>query len=586
MDQINRLLSEIDVLGRQGRDIEMIPIFHEAVQEARLRGDEALLARLLNDFGGVLRNTGNYDIARDVLEEAKTLVKRLSGESTQAYVTTLLNAGTMYLDSQDYHQARIDLELAYSIANKLNLDNLVYASVNNNLGILNLREQHYQEAYDYQKVAMQILRTKEKSRVKLAIACSNFAETCKLLGNTAEYYNLLNEAKELLNAAVGENHPLYAMVVNNLASTFYREGRVQEAEVLLKDALDILATTYGKESKGYRSVANNLRIVQNGDNIVDGSVAPKVTKGEIGEKMKSMNFRKGSGLAESYEFFTQDVYPLLKNKFHDLLPHLAAGLVGKGSECLGFDDEYSRDHDFECKVHLLVKAPDYFIYGEQLNKAFAQLTKGHVYVVPIKDYYTKYTGFPDGPNTLDQWRNIPEDFLATAVSGAVFMDNLGVFSEIRERILAYYPEDLRLKNIAYHCLKLAQSGQYNYPRSLKRGDMVAAMLALQEMMQHSMAIVFALNKKYMPFYKWQHKAMMQLPILGQEIGKRLQEIANSIVNDERTETRIEEICQLIIEYLRSEGLTSSNETFLLPHGYEVAKRIQHDELRTENPWVK
>lgn len=586
MDRINRLLSEIDVLGRQGRDIEMIPLFHEAVQEARLRGDEALLARLLNDFGGVLRNTGNYDIAKDVLEEAKELVKRISGENTQPYVTTLLNAGTMYIDAQDYTKARIDLEKAYKIANFLRLDNLVYASINNNLGILNLREQRYQEAYEYQKVAMDILRNKEKSRVKLAIACSNFAETCKLLGNTAEYYNLLNEAKELLNNAVGENHPLYAMVVNNLASTFYREGRVQEAEMLLKDALDILATTYGKASKGYRSVANNLRIVQNKDQVVDGGVAPKITVNDKNQGLKKLEFRPGSGLAESYEFFEKEVYPILKNKYSELLPHLAAGLAGKGSECLGFDDQYSRDHDFECKVLIFVKAADYFIYIDQLTEAFSNLTSGNVYVIPISDYYTKYTGCANGPETMEEWRAIPEDFLATAVSGAVYFDNLGVFTEIRERLLNYYPEDLRLKHIAYHCLKLAQSGQYNYPRALKRGEHVAAMLALQEMMTHSMAIIFAFNKTYMPFYKWQHRALKQLPILGEKIAKILQEIAESLVTDRMNEERIEEICKIIIARLHSEGISSLKDTFLLPHGYEVAKRIKNKELREEDPWVK
>lgn len=581
MDQLNRLLSEIDVLGRQGRDVEMIPLFHQAVHEARLRGDEALLARLLNDFGGVLRNTGNYDIAKEVLEEAKVLVKRLSGENTQPYVTTLLNAGTLYIDANDYTKARIDLEQAYKIATFLRLDNLVYASVNNNLGILNLREKRFQDAYDYQKVAMGILRTKEKSRVKLAIACSNFAETCKLLGNTTEYYDLLNEAKELLNDAVGEKHPLYAMVVNNLASTLYREGRVQEAEKLLIDALDILATTYGKASKGYRSVANNLSIVQNKNN--------EVTKPIVNEKsngLKKLEFRKGSGLSESYEFFVSEVYPILQNEFKDLLPHLAAGLAGKGSECLGFDDQYSRDHDFECKVLIFVKGPDYFIYCDKLNNAFARLTSGNVYVVPIQDYYAKYTGCASGPQSIKEWRAIPEDFLATAVSGAVYFDNLGEFTEIRERLLMYYPEDLRLKNIAYHCLKLAQSGQYNYPRALKRGEHVAAMLALQEMMQHSMALIFAFNKKYMPFYKWQHRALKQLPILGNEVATILQDIAESTVKDRMNEGRIENICKMIIAQLRSEGLTSSSDTFLLPHGYEVTKRIKNEDLRAEDPWVK
>ena len=44
--------------------------------------------------------------------------------------------------------------------------------------------------------------------------------------------------------------------------------------------------------------------------------------------------------------FQEVGYPALKTQFPELLPNLTVGLVGQGSECLGFDDTYSRDHDW------------------------------------------------------------------------------------------------------------------------------------------------------------------------------------------------------------------------------------------------
>ncbi|MBQ9562362.1 MAG: hypothetical protein IJU99_02815, partial [Lachnospiraceae bacterium] len=54
-----------------------------------------------------------------------------------------------------------------------------------------------------------------------------------------------------------------------------------------------------------------------------------------------------NGLELSRAYFEAFGRQMLEEQFPELLPHLAAGLFGSGSECFGFVDEVSRDHDFE-----------------------------------------------------------------------------------------------------------------------------------------------------------------------------------------------------------------------------------------------
>lgn len=116
-------------------------------------------------------------------------------------------------------------------------------------------------------------------------------------------------------------------------------------------------------------------------------------------------------------------------------------------------------------------------------------------------------GLPEGPETLSQWRRVPEAFLATATNGQVFADPQGHFTAIREKLLRFYPEDVRIKKIVARAAVMAQAGQYNYPRCLRRGDTVAAQLALAEFTRAALSMVYLLNRRYAPFYKWMHRGL-------------------------------------------------------------------------------
>ena len=53
-----------------------------------------------------------------------------------------------------------------------------------------------------------------------------------------------------------------------------------------------------------------------------------------------------TGLEIARGYFEEYGRPMLEREFPEVLPQLAAGLCGSGSECFGYDDDISRDHDF------------------------------------------------------------------------------------------------------------------------------------------------------------------------------------------------------------------------------------------------
>ncbi len=156
---------------------------------------------------------------------------------------------------------------------------------------------------------------------------------------------------------------------------------------------------------------------------------------------------------------------------------------------------------------------------------------GRTGVVEIGQFYRRFIGFDHVPATLLEWRVIPEENLAVATNGRVFTDPVGEFTTFRNRLKEFYPEDIRLKRIASRCMTIAQSGQYNYMRCVRRKEYVADQWAETKFISDVISLVFLLNKEYRPFYKWSHRAMKSLPCLGDAIHKLLSDLVSASDGD-------------------------------------------------------
>jgi hypothetical protein len=299
------------------------------------------------------------------------------------------------------------------------------------------------------------------------------------------------------------------------------------------------------------------------------------------------------GLQLAREFFLAHGQPMLESRFGDLWPRIAIGLVGPGSECYGFDDAISRDHDWGPGFCLWLTGEDYATWGAQLQAGYRSLPPTYagygprrsspgeehrVGVMSIENFYGRYTGLDHPPTALREWLRLPEQNLSVCTNGAVFHDPAGVFSAWRQALLAYYPEDIRRQKIASRCMTLAQSGQYNLARSMRRGDPFASRYAEMQFCHDLMSMAFLLNRCYPPFYKWLHRATARLAILGAVIHEKITCLVTSTEDAEKLSI-IEELCQFIIDELRRQGLSDARGNFLLDHAFPVQAGIADPVLR-------
>ena len=304
---------------------------------------------------------------------------------------------------------------------------------------------------------------------------------------------------------------------------------------------------------------------------------------------------RGLELARAY--YEQFGKPMLEGQFPELLPHIAVGLFGSGSECFGYDDELSRDHDFEPGFMLLLPGEDVISRRDAflLERAYAGLPREFMGlrrglmqpvggprrgVLRTAEFFVEKVGSPDGVLSVGQWLSTPEYALAEAVNGELFFDGSGEATAIRQR-LSTWPEDIRKKKLAGCLLLMAQAGQYNFPRCLAHGERGAAQLAVVEFVRHCTRAVFLLNGVYPPYYKWVFRAMRGLPRLS--LLAELMEYLLTTDNDgdmaPAKRDVIEGVAADVIAELRCQRLTRADCGDLEKHAYSVNDGIGDGDIR-------
>jgi hypothetical protein len=267
--------------------------------------------------------------------------------------------------------------------------------------------------------------------------------------------------------------------------------------------------------------------------------------------------RSLSGLDLCGAFFTEAVAPLLETEFPQL--RYSCGLLGSGSEVLGFDDEMSSDHDWGPRALLFLSEADRERMGTRISEflsralphefhgyptSFTENNNGTKLLNPtprgpinhrieiwtIREFFRKYTGF-DVADELQphHWLAIPQQKLRTIVGGRVFRDELNL-NETRARF-SYYPRDVWLYLLACGWVRIEQE-DHLMGRSGYVGDELGSAVIAARLVRDIMRLCFLVERQYIPYPKWFGTAFKLLP-MAKELTPGLEAILRASHWEER-----------------------------------------------------
>ncbi len=248
-------------------------------------------------------------------------------------------------------------------------------------------------------------------------------------------------------------------------------------------------------------------------------------------------FIKGLPLCEG--FFNEVAKPLLAKHFKNL--EYTAGLIGYGSDVLGYDDEVSTDHMWGPRFYLFLKGEDIKLKGEILEmfcNEFPYEYRGYsvnfsapdpndggvrhaefisfgkvsplVFIHSFEEYLEDYLGVKDIGN-IDEWDWLAfsEHRLLALTSGKLFVDGLKIGDTLKK--LSFYPDYVKLYLIASNWEPISQEQAF-VKRCHDVGDDIGSAIVCSRIAERLMRLCFLYCDRYAPYSKWFGKAFSLLPI--------------------------------------------------------------------------
>ena len=570
---LNQVFNELDDMMRRADIEKVIPYLEGKCNEAEAEGDGGSLVSILNELVGFCRETCQYEKAMEYAAKALQVIEQIGLNDTVHHATTFLNianclraAGRLTDSLNTYHK----VEAMYQ--RMLPDNDFGFASLYNNESLLYQEMEDFEGAYKSLLKALDIVKQYPEREWELAVTYANLANTCLQL-NTGRSDTTKDDLdnnnvsgiteKQIMEYAdssielfhkLGETDTHIAAALVAKGQLLERQGEYGLAVLSYEEALTAIKTTLG-ETDFFRRVLQYLSAaVRRGGNEYNG-----IYSEYLGNKPAFIK-----GLQLDREYYEKIGKPMLMEKYSDHLSEMTIGMVGEGSDCFGFDDKYSMDHDWGPGFYIWLEKELYDEIGAKLQEDYNDLPSEYcgyqrintehgrrrVGVVNVDDfciYYLSEKAYNEwrdtGSISPDNMLSIPEYRLAAFCNGEIFKKpeegDLSKLCELRSYIMEYYDKCTAVKLLCQKLAEFGQNAQYNYPRMKNRGDSTVAMQLLHTGLKRAVQAAYILNRKYAPHDKWLMRGTEEFSVLKELpglVGQITVEAARELLNTSSEKT--------------------------------------------------
>ena len=233
----------------------------------------------------------------------------------------------------------------------------------------------------------------------------------------------------------------------------------------------------------------------------------------------------------SKTLYAEHIEPALARDFPRL--RYAAGLIGRGSDVLGYDTERSTDHDWGPRLQIILSESDRAELAESVLQATEAALPDTLCGVPIElpgatnlpgddpTHYNSQTpsnhgvtvtsvetlmrdllGATAAPQewTPAEWLATPRQCLLEFTAGPTHRDDLGTLTAARST-LAHYPHDVWLYVMSGRWQRIAQMEAF-VGRALEVGDEIGSRVLIAQIVRDAMHLTLLQQRAYTPYAKW------------------------------------------------------------------------------------